>query len=183
MLLSEFRAGTPSGPRVGLRILVGPVGEITLRVRTDDETEDTEPDQPHSVASLEAHAAATLKAPLCAGMTTVTCPACGSAQEAFEDVAGFRCSSCHQDAWKIRCRRSFSLLRSDYESPAFEPGELARAETAPDREDLLPVEPHGLSALVPGAKSRYRRELQAGEQTYAAMELVGRPAPATSRAV
>jgi len=269
MLLSEFRMGTPSGPRVGLRILIGPVGEITLSVRTDDETEDAEPDQPHSVASLESHAAATLKAPLHAGMTTVTCPACGSAQEAFENVAGFRCSACHQDAWKIRCRRckqastiygsavgtgalqfrcshcraknavdmrqlraitaqvrrhehaaaaarkrsatdakaakaqllaaaqrdaeemnadledqlaslagvlsggigapgfSFSLLRSDYESPAFEPGELARAETAPDREHLLPVEPHGLSALVPGAKSRYRRELEAGEQAYA----------------
>lgn len=269
LLLSEFRAGARSGPRAGLRVLIGPVGGLTLRVRTDDETEDTELDQPASVGSLEAHATATLNAPLHSGMTTVTCPACGSAQEAFMDVAGFRCSACHQDAWKIRCRRckqastiygsavgtgalqfrcthcraknvvdkrqlraittqvrrreqamaaarkrsaadakaakaqllaaaqreaeemnddledqlaslasvlsggigtagfTFSLLKTDYASPVFDPGELAKAEPAPLREDFLPLEPRGLSGLIPGAKGRYQRELQAGEQAFA----------------
>ena len=62
---------------------------------------------------------------------------------------------------------SFSLLKTDYEAPAFDAGALGNAEAAPRWEDFLPAEPHGLSGLIPGAKARYQRELQAGEQAYA----------------
>jgi HIRAN domain len=105
MVLSEFRTGTQSGKRAGLRILIGPVGRLKLTITTQDESENTETLTSTSISSLEAHAAATRNAPVHAGMTAVACPACGSEQEAFDDVPGFRCSTCHQDAWKIRCRR------------------------------------------------------------------------------
>ena len=62
---------------------------------------------------------------------------------------------------------SFSLLKTDYQAPAFDAGALGNAEAAPQQQDFLPDEPHGLSGLIPGAKARYRRELQAGEQAYA----------------
>jgi hypothetical protein len=105
MVLSEFRAGTQSGRRAGLRILVGPAGGLTLKVTTEDETEDTETPAPTSITLLEAHAAATRNAPEHAGMTVIACPACGSQQEVFEDIAGLRCATCQQDVWKIRCQR------------------------------------------------------------------------------
>ena len=269
MVLSEFRTETRSGRRAGLRILIGPAGGLTLKVTTQDESEDTEASTPTSISSLEAHAAATRAAPTHAGMTVVACPACGAEQEAFDDIAGFRCSVCHQDAWKIRCRRckqastifgsatgtgalqfrcshcrakntvdkrqlraittqvrrraqaiaaarkqsaadakaakahllaeaqreaedmnddledqlasleavltsgiqaqafSFSLLKTDYEAPAFDAGALGDAEPAPREQDFLPAELHGLGGLIPGAKARYQRELQAGEQANA----------------
>jgi restriction system protein len=269
MVLSEFRTGAQSGERAGLRILIGPAGGLTLKVTTEDETNDTEEPAPQSISSLEAHAAATQNAPIHAGMTVVACPACGSEQEAFDDIAGFRCSACHQDTWKIRCRRckrastifgsaagtgalqfrcshcrakntvdkrqlrgittevkrrtqamaaarkqsaadakaakaqllaeaqreaedmnddledqlsslegvltsgikaqafSFSLLKADYEAPALDAGALGKVEAEPRQQDFLPTEPHGLSGLIPGAKARYQRELQAGEQAYA----------------
>ena len=268
MVLSEFRTSTQSGRRAGLRILIGPAGELTLRVTTQDETDDTETPRPPSISSLEAHAAATRNKPVHAGMRVVACPVCGAEQEAFDDIPGFRCSSCHQDAWKIRCRRckrastifgsavgtgalqfrcshcrakntvdkrqlreittqvkrrtqamaaarkqsaadakaakaallaeaereaedmnddlddqlssleavltsgigthafSFSLLKTDYEAPAFDAGGLDKGEAVPQEQDFLPTEPHGLSGLIPGAKARYQRELQAGEHAY-----------------
>jgi restriction system protein len=269
MVLSEFRAGAPSGKRAGLRILIGPAGGLTLRVTTQDEADDIDTPTEASISSLEAHAAATRNAPVHTGMSPVACPACGAEQEAFDDIPGFRCANCHQDAWKIRCRRckqtstifgsavgagalqfrcshcrakntvdkrrlrgittqvkrrtqamaaarkqsaadakaakaqllaaaereaedmnddledqlsslegvltsgiggqafSFSLLKTDYEAPAFDAGALGNVEAAPRKEDFLPAEPHGLSGLIPGAKARYERELQAGEQAYA----------------
>jgi HIRAN domain len=64
MVLSEFRAGAPSGKRAGLRILIGPPGGLTLRVTTQDETDDTDMHTPASISSLETHAAATRNAPV-----------------------------------------------------------------------------------------------------------------------
>ena len=106
MVLSAFRSGTQSGKRAGLRILIGPAGGLALTVTTQDESDDdTEASTPTSISSLEAHAAATRAAPTHSGVTVVACPACGVEQEAFDDIPGFRCSACHQDSWKIRCRR------------------------------------------------------------------------------
>ncbi len=38
-------------------------------------------------------------------VVAVTCPACGSVQQAAQGVGGFRCGACHNDVWIINCRR------------------------------------------------------------------------------
>jgi restriction system protein len=270
LVLSEFRSGSRSGPRAGLRILIGPVGELMLRVQRDDDDSEDESYTEESLASLEEHAATTMEAPTNAGMVRVGCPACGAAQEAFAGVGGFRCSACGQDSWIIRCRRcreattmhgssvgtgslqfrcskcraknvidksqlraissqvrrlgkaataerrraaadakaakahlsaqaqheadvmneeledqlssladaltdaatsqafSFAALTSEYRAPEFDPGSLAAADPPPEATSFIPPEPRGLAGLVPGAKSRYQKERQAGEDSYAA---------------
>jgi hypothetical protein len=44
---------------------------------------------------------------------------------------------------------SISLLKTDYEAPAFDTGGLDKEEAAPQEQDFLPTEPHGLSGLIP----------------------------------
>ena len=267
IMLSEFRSGSRSGPRAGLRILIGPVGGLMLQIQGDDDSAH-EAEEDKSLASLEAHAVATRDAPAHAGMIPVSCPSCGSAQVAFAGVGGFRCSACQQDSWMIRCRRcrqvttiygsalgagslqfrcshcraknvidnsqlraissdvrrlekavnaerrrsaadakaaqvqltaeaqreaeemneeleeqlssldnallsaassapfSFAALASEYQEPRFDPGALAIAEPPPARDEFIPPEPRALAGLVPGAKGRYQKERQAGEDAY-----------------
>lgn len=106
MVLSEFRHKSRSGPRAGLRILIGPVGEIELRVCSeDDDDEDQAESASENIAALETHATATQREPRSAGMIESVCPACGASQEAFADLSGFRCAICRRDAWRIKCRR------------------------------------------------------------------------------
>jgi hypothetical protein len=38
-------------------------------------------------------------------VVAVTCPACGSIQDAARGVGGFRCAACQNDVWIISCRR------------------------------------------------------------------------------
>ncbi len=96
VVISEFRAGSQAGPRVGLRILVGPVGAVRLSVATDDEEDEDAEAAPH---------VSTLHDPSASETVVISCPSCGSPEQLAPDAAGFRCKVCQQDVWIIRCRR------------------------------------------------------------------------------
>jgi hypothetical protein len=101
VVITEYRQGSENGPRVGLHILLGPVGDLNLQVRSAGDDDD----DPAFAEAVESFKARNDSATLASGMTAVTCPACGSTQQAFEGVGGFRCTTCQRDVWIINCRR------------------------------------------------------------------------------
>lgn len=44
-------------------------------------------------------------------MVSVSCPACGSIQEAGAGVGGFHCKSCQRDIWLMKCRKCAGVVR------------------------------------------------------------------------
>lgn len=119
VIITEFRRGSEAGPRVGLRILVGPVGDLMLNVRESDDGEDSS----SFTKGVEGYKAMKDRHTEAFNMVTVTCPACGFAGQAFAGVGGFRCKSCQRDAWVIscrRCRRACTIFGSSTGSGAVE---------------------------------------------------------------
>ena len=101
VIITEFRRGSGDGPRVGLRILVGPVGDLMLHVRESDD----EDDDPSFAKGIEDFKGMNVRHTDTFDMVAVTCPACGSAEQAFPGVGGFRCKVCQRDVWVISCHR------------------------------------------------------------------------------
>jgi restriction system protein len=101
LIITEFRRGSEAGPRVGLHILVGPVGEVLLKVRPSEQ-DDSDTSFAKAVDDFQANSEARVEE---SDMAIVTCPACGSTEQAFQGVGGFRCKACQRDAWVIACRR------------------------------------------------------------------------------
>jgi restriction system protein len=101
VVITEFRRDSEVGARIGLRILVGPVGDLMLHVRESDDKEDDSPfaESSEGFETMSDQHAETFN------MAAVTCPACGSAGQAFAGVGGFRCKACQRDAWVLSCRR------------------------------------------------------------------------------
>ena len=97
LIIGEFRRGSESGVRVGLRVLIGPAGEILLSVSVDDDGDGEE-------ASLLEQAAEATQAAVPTKVQTA-CPACGASNQVGPGARGFRCTSCQQDVWYITCRR------------------------------------------------------------------------------
>jgi restriction system protein len=98
-VLSEFREGTDAGQRLGLRILVGLTGEITLSIRSDDDDDDENVDD-----TISRFTATQVSAPA-PGTFAVVCPACGSNEHAIRGASGYRCRNCQNDVWFLRCHR------------------------------------------------------------------------------
>ena len=44
-------------------------------------------------------------------MPSVSCPACGTIQEAGTGVGGFHCKACQRDVWLLKCRRCSQILK------------------------------------------------------------------------
>lgn len=101
VVIAEYRRGSRDGPRVGLRILVGPTGELDLRVSASDDERDGEAFR-SAVEALGARSSAPLTP---ASGTSVSCPACGSHERVLAGAGGFRCSACQRDVWIIKCNR------------------------------------------------------------------------------
>lgn len=132
LIITEFRRGSESGPRVGLRILVGPVGELVLHVREPDEYENDDvkddediggKDDSQFARGVENFKAMNDQSTEAFDMVAVECPACGSAEQAFAGVGGFRCNACQRDAWVIschRCHRACTIFGSSTGSNAVE---------------------------------------------------------------
>lgn len=97
LVIGEFRRGSESGVRVGLRVLIAPAGSIFLSVATDDGGDGEE------AARIEEAAAATVAA--APKRVEIDCPVCGASNELAPTAGGFRCVSCQQDVWFLLCRR------------------------------------------------------------------------------
>jgi restriction system protein len=103
IILTEYRRSSETGPRVGLKVLIGPAGGVNLLVSSDDD-----PDPDALEAKLRAASEATspgLSRMTASSSIAVQCPACGAGQQAEPGVDGFRCTSCQRSAWLISCRR------------------------------------------------------------------------------
>lgn len=106
IVLSEFREGSDAGQRLGLRILVGPAGGITLTIRSgddDDDEDEDEGDEDFNDAIGRFSAAHVAAQTL--GTFAVMCPACGSNERAIDGAGGYRCRNCQNDVWFLRCRK------------------------------------------------------------------------------
>lgn len=66
----------------------------------------------------------------------------------------------------IDYRVNWNTLRRKPESPAFEPGQLARAEPAPYRDAYLPPPPTFLERVIPFLRSSYERSAQARAEQF-----------------
>ena len=97
LVIGEFRRGSESGVRIGLRVLIAPAGSILLSVATDDDGDGEE------AARLEEAAAATLAAE--PKKVQIKCPGCGALNHLSAAASGFRCVNCQQDVWFLACRR------------------------------------------------------------------------------
>ncbi len=98
-VISEFREGSDAGQRLGLRILVGPTGEITLTIRSDgDDDNENLNDAIGRFTTTQVSASAP-------GTFAVVCPACGSNEHAIRGAGGYRCRNCQNDIWFLRCHR------------------------------------------------------------------------------
>ncbi len=62
---------------------------------------------------------------------------------------------------------AFSRLKALPTELTFSPGSLAVAEEAPVIDSFLPPTPHGLGAVLPGAKRKYEQQLQAADRAFA----------------
>lgn len=103
IVLSEFREGSMAGQRLGLRILVGLAGEITLTIRSADDDDEDEDDE--DLNDAISRFATTQVAPPAPGTFAAVCPACGSNEHAIDGAGGYRCRSCQNDIWFLRCHR------------------------------------------------------------------------------
>jgi restriction system protein len=97
LVIGEFRRGSESGVRVGLRVLIAPAGSIFLSVATDDDGDGEE------AARIEEAAEATVAA--APKNVQIDCPACGGSNQVAATAGGFRCVNCQQDVWFLSCRR------------------------------------------------------------------------------
>ena len=61
----------------------------------------------------------------------------------------------------------FSRLKTAPTELTFSPGLLAHGETGPAMGSFLPEAPHGLAALVPGAKRTYQEKVEEGNRAFA----------------
>jgi restriction system protein len=107
VVISEYRKGSEQGLRVGLHILVGPVGNVELEVRSAHDCDES-PGFVEAVDSFKERNTSAVSTP---GVASVVCPACGSTQQAFAGVGGFRCTACQRDVWIINCRRCHKACR------------------------------------------------------------------------